>query len=495
MHTDLLKACSLDALIPESLACWRELVADALAFFLQQLPVRRQQWLIEQQLMLSMQGTTAAAHLVALMQACPSLHKLGQIVARQPQLDEGLRRELQTLESLPARGTLEQLRVQVCAELRTHGFAINGLEMNQPPLAEGSVALVVPFVHHHQGERIEGVFKLLKPGVAKRLTEELDLLPGLARYLQERSVALSLPPVDYSELFDSVSRLLRQELDLQAEQGHLASAARLYADYPGLRVPRLLPWCTPQLTAMERIHGVKLTQAELPAAQRLQLARRLIEGLLGRPFWGRGEVALLHADLHGGNIWLDDQGCLVVLDWGLVVPLSKAQRVALMRLVLAAMSLDAARLTHGLETLGQGAAADPRLQAVVHDALRALVQQAQLPGFAWLQSLFDSLARAGYRLPDEFVLLKKTWLALSGVVHGLSDGQVEADQVLIPQLLQQFAQEWPLRGWVGASDHGFASHLSTLDLWQLASNAWLMPLRWGQQWLVQHEPGWRCSAQ
>lgn len=454
---------------------------DALAFFLQQLPAGRQHQLFEQQLMLSMQGAAAATHLVALMQACPSLHKLGQLVARQPQLDEGLRHELQTLESLPASCALEELVLQVSAELESHGFDISGLEMSQPPLAEGSVAVVLPFAYRHQRETLEGVFKLVKPGVAEKLSCELDLLPGLAVYLQQRSAELSLPPVDYAELFDTVSRLVRQELDLAAEQQHLATAALLYADHAVLRVPQLLPWCTPRLTAMERIHGVKLTQAELPPWQRLQLARQLIEGLLGQPFWSRGETALLHADLHGGNLWLDEDGRLVVLDWGLVVELGKAQRVALMRMVLGAVSMDPGMVLRGLQALGLDDA-DGRLTVIVTRSLKSLSGQLQLPGFVWLQSLFDELMKAGWRLPDEFLLLKKTWLALSGVVHSLAGERITADGVLIPQLLQQFVREWPLRGWASATDHGFASHLSTMDILGLAMNSWLLPLRWGQQW-------------
>jgi hypothetical protein len=49
-----------------------------------------------------------------------------------------------------------------------------------------------------------------------------------------------------------VRRLLLNETRLDIEQTHLAKVARFYANFPAVHVPRVLLFCTPHVTAMER---------------------------------------------------------------------------------------------------------------------------------------------------------------------------------------------------------------------------------------------------
>ena len=71
--------------------------------------------------------------------------------------------------------------------------------LDEPPLAEGSIAVIVPFRWHDPaaGTAQHGVFKLLAPGVAERVAEELEILRPLGEFLEVRSAALDLPPLGY----------------------------------------------------------------------------------------------------------------------------------------------------------------------------------------------------------------------------------------------------------------------------------------------------------
>ena len=63
---------------------------------------------------------------------------------------------------------------------------------------------------------------------------------------------LDLPALDYRDHLASVRRLLTKEILLEVEQEHMRRAARAYADEQRVWIPRVLPWSTPRMTAMER---------------------------------------------------------------------------------------------------------------------------------------------------------------------------------------------------------------------------------------------------
>ena len=203
LATELFESLGLDALLPESLAAWRPLLAEGMAFFLGRLPETRLGAIVTEQLALA-ESASAAARATALLAHCPTLHKLGQVVARQPGLDAEQRRHLQALESLPANVEADTLHQQIAAGLG----ADHGLHLADRALAEGSVAVVLPFSWRQGGRSHEGVFKALKPGIADRLGEELAILPALGDFLEGRGAELGLPAIDYRSHLAAAGRLL-----------------------------------------------------------------------------------------------------------------------------------------------------------------------------------------------------------------------------------------------------------------------------------------------
>jgi len=212
------------------------------------------------------------------------------------------------------------------------------LAVGTQALAEASVAAVVPFTWCEPGAPAaqEGVFKVLKPGVEERLQEELDIWGALGAFLEERSAQYGLPVPDYRDTLERVRLLLLNEVRLDLEQAHLAAAARTYADSPAVLIPRLLPFCTPRVTAMERVHGCKVTDADLPAGRRRGLAEAMVEALVARPFWSDAQTAAFHADPHAGNLFFSRDGRLAILDWSLAGQLTTDDRIQMAQLLLGA---------------------------------------------------------------------------------------------------------------------------------------------------------------
>jgi ubiquinone biosynthesis protein len=471
LNQELLQSIGLQDAVPASLERWRPLIVEGVLLLLQRLPAHRQAAILDAQLRLPADAS-AGQRLVALLQQCPTLHKLGQVVARHRGIPEPVRRELQLLEIPPATTPVAELVAGIRRELPADApVALAG-----EALAEGSVAVVIPFTWQDGGQVRHGVFKVLKPGVEQRLHEELAVWLDVADRLQQRGRELGLPALEYRDTFDSVRELLANEVELTFEQANLAAAGRMYANDARIQVPRLLPWCTARITAMERVFGTPVVDPRLPRGVRERLGESMVAALLARPFWSNDEQALIHADPHAGNLVATDDGRLAILDWSLAARLSKAQREALVDAAIGGLTLDAPRVCRAVSSLGSLAPGHPVLRAAVERALRQ-VRQFRLPGFDWLVALLDDIAsgtEAGFR--RELILFRKAWLTLRGVIDDVAAG-CNADPALLRVGLQRLLAEWPSRMTAPFDSRRFDSHVSSADLVGLWMSASWLPAR------------------
>ena len=452
----------LTELLPENYAQYRPLLADGLAFFLQRLSRLRQQAIVAAQIQLPI-SASREQRVISLFRLCPTLHKLGQVVAHDRRLSADLRQRLQELETLAPTDSLAALRPLLDREVGP----VAGLQLGQETIAEGSVAVVVPFVWQQAKDAApqRGVFKVLRPGVQERLEEELAIWPLLGKFLEERCAHHGLPVLDYGNTLETVAHLLANEVRLDQEQEHLRQAADFYAASPDILIPRLFPFCTRLVTAMERIDGCKVTHQDLPAAEMRQRAERVIRALLAQPFWGSDSDeagALFHADPHAGNLLAMPDGRLAIIDWALTTRLTKAQCEAVVQLGLGGVTLNETRACSAVAALGR-VVDEARVRTAVGAAIQQ-VRAACFPGFDWMTSLLDSLAASSaVRFPQEIALFRKALLTLSGVAADVSE-QMAMDGVLVRHGATQFLQGLLRRPWAWADSRAVGAHLSTADL-------------------------------
>lgn len=477
----LRRRIDLASLIPEDYAAYRPLVVGGLIFFLERLPAHRLAAILSEQAAMP-PDSDSTRRLVALLHHCPTLHKLGQVLARDRRLDPALRKGLQSLESLaprtPLDPTLEIIRHDLGAPER------HGITLATSALAEGSVAIVLPFAWHAPDEDrpVQGVFKVLKPGVRDRLHDELALWGALGDFLDEQAPRLNLPAPDYRETLDSVRDLLAGEVDLHGEQRHLEAARPMYATVPDLVIPRLLPFNSSRITAMQRLAGRKITDgSDLDARARARLARLIVRGLLAEPMWNHERESLVHADPHAGNLILTSDHRLGVLDWSLTAALSKQTRIDLTRLVQGALAHHRTLIAAALHALSRKTP-EPGALTPVLDAALAELRPARLPDLHWFIRLLDrATAHGGVRLDPALLLFRKALHSLEGVLGDLDPG-FDVDDVLRAEFLTVLTREWPARAWALPWDRSFPTHLSNADLHALlcalplaAARAWMTP--------------------
>lgn len=449
------------ALVPPAYAAYRPLLADGLTFFLERLSPIRQQAVLAAQLRLPA-NASPERRVLALLLLCPTLHKLGQVVAHDSRLSPDLRRRLQQLESLPPGDSLDRIRPLLDRELGH----VAGLEIARTAIAEASVAVVVPFLWRQAGESPpqRGVLKVLRPGVRDRLDEELAIWPALGNHLEQRCLFYRLPALAYGQTLETVARLLASEVRLQREQAHLKQAAAFYADSPDVLIPRLFPFSTPSVTAMERVDGCKVTTPGQSPQDMQQRGERIVHALLARPFWqGEEAGAVFHADPHAGNLLTTADGRLAIIDWALTTRLSKRQCEAVVQLLLGALTLSDRRACAAIAALAEPVD-HARLQLAVGKAI-GQVRTGRFPGVDWMTSLLDEVAMASaVRFPEEMTLFRKALLTLSGVVDDVSP-RASIDRVLLREGALRFFSGLAWRPWIRTDSRPcVAAHVSNADL-------------------------------
>jgi ubiquinone biosynthesis protein len=478
----LIDQSALARVLPDEYAHFRAPIAGALAVFLENLPQTHQAAILVDQAALPA-SASAAERLAALARSCPTLHKLGQLLARDRRISVELRTHFQELESLAPSVPIETIEAILAHELGPLDRL--GVTLSTPALAEASVAVVVGF-HDDRGPldggARDGVFKILKPGIEDRLEEELALFERVGAYLDQRCDDFRIPHLDYRETFEQVREKLRFETRLDLEQENLVQARACYARESRVLIPERFDYCTRRVTAMERVRGGKITEHGLESAsEKRRLASLVIQALIAQPVFHEDGSGLFHGDPHAGNLFLAEDGRLAILDWSLVGHLREVDRVALVQLILGALTLDAGRIVSALTGLDERQRLDQAaLLGIVRDGLDR-IRQGQVPGFTWLMSLLDEAVEScGLRVGADLLLLRKTIHTLEGVVEDISPGAMRIDDVLLGEFLRQFIKEWPGRWLAPLHSREFATRLSNADLAELLLS-W--PLTAARFWL------------
>lgn len=473
----LIPESSLSLLLGSGLGRYQRAIHAGLMWFLGQLSPARQRQIFREQAALPF-SSTPAQRLGKLALSCPVLHKLGQILARDDRLDAELRAHLQILESLPSSIPVDLLSAVVTREL---GLS-SPILLDPPAIAEASVAVVIPFRGIVPGAPESGVLKILKPGIIERLDEELNLLGRLGVHLNESCDALLIPPLDYQELFGNVGTKLGMEIRLDQEQLHLDEARIAFDSDRRLLIPQRYDFCTPRLTAMERVHGVKITDGAFEGILGRRRAAELVaESLIAVPIFSHATRSMFHGDPHAGNLFWTADHRLAVLDWSLVGHLGESERVGMARILLAASVMDG-RWMSGLlkELIASNQQDSAAFQTVVADNLRQ-VRRGTFPGFSWLLGLLDDVVHSARGNPRaDLILFRKSMHQVRQVVTAIVPEPGLIDEVLARWFMVQFAVESPTRWFRGLDSHAFPTGLSNADLLRWMS---LVPWTAARYWL------------
>jgi len=478
----------LETLVPDIYRDWRPIVRDAVAFIGSYLsPARLAPKLIEQIMLPS--ELPLEQRLIILIAQVPSLQKIGQIVARNQNLDPAFRRELTRLENAIQDTTPADIQTEIEGQLGQQ-FEDYSIELDDEIQAEASVSAAMGFSWHNPttGKRERGVFKVLKPHINDYFSEELELLHGLAHFFEtNRHKYMALSKVNLGDLFDDVRLLLKQEVDFPNEQANLKAAYRRYANIRGVRIPRLIAeLSTPTITTMSQENGVKATEAFAKSrVRRVEVASRIIEALIMIPLFAEEEPATFHADPHAGNLFYDEKRReLILLDWALTEQLNRQERRSIVLLMLAVALRDKRYIFKAIAKLSTDNLSKDQTKAkIVRRHVAQFISHLSpltVPGITHVLSLLDSIILSGITVSASLLMFRKVLFTLDGVLQDIAP-ETPMEPILAWQVAKGRTKSVCPQNLLSKSPASFYSPLSHFDRLALTWSVQTFGVRAGLQ--------------
>ena len=191
----------------------------------------------------------------------------------------------------------------------------------EQPVGAASVAQV------HRAVTTEGrkvAVKVLRPGVREKFAADIATYEWAAAHLEALGGEASrLRP---RMVIANFKRWTLRELDLRREAASASELAEQMHAFPGYRVPTI-DWdrTNGRVMTLDWIDGIKISDhAAIDAAghDRKALASRLVLAFLNQAISG----GFFHADMHQGNLFIEADGTITAIDFGIMGRIDRRAR-------------------------------------------------------------------------------------------------------------------------------------------------------------------------
>lgn len=352
----------------------------------------------------------------------PLFIKLGQLLAtRRDLLPAAILDELEKLQDqvppFSSRAAMAIVETELKAPLHEK-FA----RFDEQPLAAASIAQV------HTAALPDGrevVVKILRPGVAAQIRQDMALVRDMTAWLETRFPALA--QFHPHRIARDYEQTLLDETDLLREAANTRQMRKNFLNSDMLYVPEIHDaWCTSRIMVAERIYGVPVDDLASFAAlgiSRQQLAEKgfsiFFTQLLRHNFF--------HADMHPGNVFVETinpaNPRYIALDIAIVGQLAREDQLTVARLALALVSRDYSeiiRVAHRAGWLPPGANLNQlssEVQRIIAPVLEKPIDQIQFG--PTLLAVLDMAREHHLEIPVQLVLLIKTLVHVEGLGRSL----------------------------------------------------------------------------
>lgn len=354
----------------------------------------------------------------ALTRLGPTYVKLGQFLATRPDVvGAAIARDLESLQDrLPpfpqaeAESTIATSLERPLAQV----FASFG-----PSVAAASIAQVHRAEVETNGGRKTVAVKILRPHIAARFRRDLKSFLFVAHKAERFSAeARRLRLV---EVFETLARSVAMEMDLRLEAAAMSEIAENTRQDPDFRTP-LVDWdrTSHSVLTMEWIDGIALNDhagLETAKIDLPDLGRKVIQSFLRHAL----RDGFFHADMHPGNLFIDPEGRLVAVDFGIMGRLGAKERRFLAEILLGFITRDYRRVAevhfeagyvpahHSVENFAQAIRA---IGEPIHNRTAEEISMARL-----LTLLLEVTGLFDMRTRPELILLQKTMVVVEGVAR------------------------------------------------------------------------------
>ncbi len=350
----------------------------------------------------------------------PTYVKLGQFLATRPDVvGTAIARDLESLQDKMAPFPQSEAEAAVARALDkplSATYASFG-----PAVAAASIAQVHRAEIEIDGARKVVAVKVLRPGIERRFKSDLDAFFFAAR--KAEALSAEARRLRLIEVVSTLARSVAIEMDFRLEAAAASEMAENTKEEADFRVPTV-DWdrTAREVLTLEWIDGVRLNDHgaleakgfDLPA-----LGRNVIQSFLRHAL----RDGFFHADMHPGNLFVDNEERLIAVDFGIMGRLGPKERRFLAEILIGFITRDYQRTAqvhfdagyvprhHSVESFAQAIRA---IGEPIHNRTAEDISMAKL-----LMLLFEVTGLFDMRTRPELLLLQKTMVVVEGVARSL----------------------------------------------------------------------------
>ncbi len=347
--------------------------------------------------------------------------KLGQFLATRPDIiGEELSKKLENLQDKLPPFSLNEAREIIKNDLGydTYNSIINLSE----PVAAASIAQVHKAQINDNGTIKDVAIKILRPNIKKIFNEEIDAMMLFAFLIEsflKKTKRLKLVEVVF--LLKEITNL---EMDLRFE----AAAANEYAENTkndiGFNVPQIYwNFTSENVMTLDWVEGVSIRETEELKKRNLnteKIAEAIIQNFLRHAV----RDGFFHADMHQGNIFVNDNGHIVPIDFGIMGRLDKMSKRFLAEILFGFIQRDYRKVAevHLVAGLVPKNVPIEDLAQALRSIGEPIFGQAvkDISGGKLLKQLFDVTEKFNMQTQPQLLMLQKTMVVVEGVARKLN---------------------------------------------------------------------------
>ena len=369
----------------------------------------------------------------ALNELGPSFVKLGQLISTRPDIvGNEIAEDLSLLrDNLPPFSQSEAIKI-IESEL---GNKIEAIFQNfSKPIAAASIAQV------HYGEIVEGgktisvAIKVLRPNIDTIIYQEMERLEWLTSFMENFSEFKRLRP---KSIIQKAKEVIKFELDLRYEAAAASELSENTKIDETFYVPKIY-WekVSKRVLTMEKVNGTPADKIKKLIDNNFNIkksASNLIVNFLRQAI----RDGYFHADLHQGNLFLNKEGNLLAVDFGIMGRLDKKNRKYLAEIIYGFIRQDylhIAKIHKEAGLIDNNVSTEDFSQALRSIGEPIINQKAKNISMGnVLVQLFDITKQFNMSLQPQLLLLQKTMITVEGVARKL-DPEINFWDVSKPEI-------------------------------------------------------------
>lgn len=251
----------------------------------------------------------------------PAAIKLGQTLATRPDLvGDVAARNLLTLQDQLPPAPIDLIRKEI---EETFGRPVSDLfsQFDDQPVGSASIALV------YRARTTEGrdvAVKVLRPGIRERFARDIDTYEWAAAHLE--ALGGEVARLRPRAVVANFKRWTLREVDLRREAASASELAEAMSGTEGYRLPSI-DWdrTNGSVMTVDWIDGTKIS--DLDALRKAghdlpDLAQRLVHAFLTQAI----SAGFFHADMHQGNLFVEPDGTIAAIDFGIMGRIDRRAR-------------------------------------------------------------------------------------------------------------------------------------------------------------------------